>query len=76
MSDCLNEPSSSDKSIKVIDSAKDIKNILTTILDYYETSDDYGYEEAVIDIHTDGKLTRDGREFVYPVHILETKDFE
>jgi hypothetical protein len=73
LADCLNAPSSSDKSIKIIDSEKDLENILNTILEFYER-DDFNYKQPVIDIHTDGKLSRSGREFVYPVHILEVGD--
>jgi hypothetical protein len=71
LADMLNDESEYDKSIKVIDSEKDVKNILTNILEFHMNHEDFNYNDAYLDIHTDGKLIRVGREFIYPVHVRD-----
>lgn len=71
LADMLNDESEYDKSITVFDSEEDIKDILTNLLDFHIEHKDFDYAEAYLHIHTDGKLERSGREFIYPVHVVD-----
>jgi len=76
LADYLNMQSSYDESLKVIDSEKNVKDIISSVLEFYKSHKDFKYTDPILEIHTDGRLVRDGRSFIYPVHITEIEDYE
>ena len=66
--------SASDESLKVIDSDKDVKDILSSAIEFYKSHKDFKYKDPILVIDTDGRLVRNGRSFIYPVHIAEIED--
>lgn len=76
LADYLNMQSGYDESLKVIDSEKNVKDIISSVLEFYKSHKDFKYTDPILEIHTDGRLVRDGRSFIYPVHITEIEDYE
>jgi len=76
LADYLNMQSSYDESLKIIDSEKDVKDIIFSILEFHRSHKDFKMKDPILDIHPDGRLIRDGRSFIYPVHIAEMGDYE